>query len=80
MIHMTGKYFSVEEFRQKCGYKTNRPIYRLIKKGAIDGLKKIGRTYWIPSGTLISAQNVKTGKYVGVSALISENKKRLEGR
>jgi hypothetical protein len=77
---MTGKYFSVEEFRQKCGYRTRTPIYRLIKLGLINGIKKIGRTYWIPSGTLITAQNVKSGKYVGVSALINENKKRIEGK
>ena len=72
-----GLYFTVEDFRKKNGYKTCVPIYRAIRLGLIDGVIKIGNRYLIPSGSVIEKQNIKSGKYVGVSSLIKQNKERL---
>ena len=74
MIHVDkGKYFTVEEFRVRCGFSNSQRIYKAIHEGRIDGVVKLSRGYLIPMGAVIKDKRIKNGKYVGVSAKIREN-------
>lgn len=67
------KYYTVEEFRQRCGFSNAQRIYKAIKDGRIDGVVKVAGVYMIPLGAVIQDRRIRSGRYVGVSGMIKEN-------
>lgn len=67
------KYYTVDEFRQRCGFSNCQRIYRAIRDGRIDGVVKASGIYLIPMGAVILDRRVKTGNYIGVRKRIREN-------
>lgn len=66
------RYYTVEEFRQRCGFSNAQRIYRAIWDDRIVGVVKANGVYFIPLGAVIIDKRVKSGKYVGISRIIRE--------
>lgn len=68
-------YYTVEEFRQRCGFSNPQRIYRAIHNKRIDGVVQVNGIYLVPVGAVIVDKRLKHGKYVGVSRLIKTNER-----
>lgn len=68
-------YYTVDEFRQRCGFGNVQRIYRAIHNKRINGVVQVNGIYLIPLGAIIVDKRVKHGKYAGVSRLIKRNER-----
>lgn len=62
-----GNYYTVEQFRQRCGFKSAQPIYRAINSGRLVGIVKAGDIYLIPQGSVIVDDRLKGGRSIRVN-------------
>jgi len=64
-----GSYFTVDQFRQRCGFRNAQPIYRAIQDGRLVGVIAVGDIYLIPAGSVIIDNKLKTGGKIRVKRL-----------
>ena len=64
----TGTVCSAEEYAKKAGL-SKQAIYHAIHSGRLKAYK-ISRVWLIPADALIVNRNIKSGKYIGINAII----------
>jgi len=63
-----GKYLTVEQYAKKVGF-TRQAVLTAIRNNRLKGVINLdSRTYLVPENAIMIYNNIKTGKYIGVSA------------
>lgn len=72
-----GDYLTIEEYRQKIGFTSNQPLYRAIREGRLEHIRRFNRIL-IPKNAVLKDRRIKDGRYIGFRQWVERQVSNIE--